>query len=160
MLLTERPFQTCVPSERPVLEPTRIKFWRGKKSPGLTRMFPIQIFQSQIRVCGCAFQGSGPVIYAVGIYPARLCRVFLANQKGGNQNSLPSQGTRNRAQPTSDQIESAMAEDRLSQCEIECDFLLRNSIRRIGEEEGRTFDFHQGLSELPSDSLFNQPFIR
>src|SRR4029077_7973279 len=111
MLLAKRSFQSCVPGERAIFEPAGIKFPCGKKSPCLPWMFPIQDCESQIHLFGGAFECSRPVIYALGIDPARLRGIFLANQKRGNQHSVLSQRTRNRGQPTLDQIEAAMAED-------------------------------------------------
>src|SRR2546430_17585593 len=69
MLLGERSFECCVPSEGLFLEPVGIKLLRGKKRPRLPGMFPIQNFKSQIGVCGCAFQCCRPVIDALGIDP-------------------------------------------------------------------------------------------
>src|SRR5215471_2071163 len=78
--LAERSFECCVPHERAILEPGRIKFRGSKKGPCLARMFPIQNFESQIHILGYSFECSRLVIYTLWIDPARLCTVFLANQ--------------------------------------------------------------------------------
>src|SRR4029077_12656109 len=88
MLLAERSLQSCVPCERAILEPGRIKFRGSKKGPRLARVFPIQNFESQIHIFGCAFERSRPIIYALGIDPARSRGVFLADQERGNQSSI------------------------------------------------------------------------
>ena len=91
MLLAERSFQSCVPGERAILKPGRIKFRRGKKGPCLARMFPIQNFKPQIHIFGRPFECNRQVIHAVGIDPAHFRRVVLADQKRGNQSSVLSQ---------------------------------------------------------------------
>src|SRR3954465_7212662 len=126
MLFSDPSPQSCVPSERTVFEPTEIKFGGGKKCPGLARMFPIQNFESQTNVFGCALQRSGTMIHALGIDPAGFPRTLLANEERGNQSAIPSQGTRNGSQPVLDQVEPAMTENRLGQCEIESHFRLNN----------------------------------
>src|SRR5581483_8621630 len=81
----ERSFQTCVPGQRLVPEPARIKFWRGEERPGLARMFPVQNLEAQTGLRGGAFDGRRPVIDALRVNPTRVCEILLANQKSGNQ---------------------------------------------------------------------------